>query len=134
LAETPQLPPPPPHLDSYYEGAIGWSAKKNDLPHAPLQSSLCAVVEAPAKPAQRQEVRIADQIAIRSYVLAKNIGKIGEKMHLARANIRKNIFFLITLNLPSRCFNFFVPNFAIFSLFPIKHSLHHYFNYNNITF
>ncbi len=24
LAETPQLPPPvPPHMDSYYEGAIG---------------------------------------------------------------------------------------------------------------
>ncbi len=62
------------------------------------------MVEAPAKPAQRQEVRIADQIAIRSYVLAKNIGKIGEKMNFARANIRKNILVLITLNIPSRGF------------------------------
>jgi hypothetical protein len=48
-----------------------------------LCNPLSAVVEAPPKPAQRQEVRIADQIAIRSYVLAKNIGKIGEKMNFA---------------------------------------------------
>jgi hypothetical protein len=58
------------------------------------------VVEAPAKPAQRQEVRIADQIAIRSYVLAKNIGKIGEKMNFARANISNIFLALITLNIP----------------------------------
>jgi hypothetical protein len=65
---------------------------KDDLTYAPLQFCLCAVVEAPAKPAQRQEVRIADQIAIRSYVLAKNIGKIGETMNFARANIPKHFF------------------------------------------
>jgi hypothetical protein len=58
------------------------------------------VVEAPAKPAQRQEVRIADQIAIRSYVLAKNIGKIGEKMNFARGNISNIFLALITLNIP----------------------------------
>ena len=34
-------------------------------------------VVAPAKPV-RKEVGIADQIAIRSYVLGKNIGKVGE--------------------------------------------------------
>ncbi len=32
LAETPELPPLPPHLDSYYEGAIG---------HQRLTTSLC---------------------------------------------------------------------------------------------
>jgi len=48
-----------------------------DLPAPRARGPKKEVVEAPAKPAQRQEVRIADQIAIRSYVLAKNIGKIG---------------------------------------------------------
>jgi hypothetical protein len=87
------------------------------------------VVEAPAKPAQRQEVRIADQIAIRSYVLAKNIGKIGEKMNFARANIPKNIFALITLNLSSRSFLYLFKFSRISRLFSIKHSLHHSFTY-----
>jgi hypothetical protein len=62
------------------------------------------VVEAPPKPAQRQEVRIADQIAIRSYVLAKNIGKIGETTFCTCKYSQKN-------TLPRF---FFVQNFAIF--------------------
>ena len=43
--------------------------------------NLFSVVEAP-KPAARQEVRIADQIAIRSYVLGKNIAKTGETISI----------------------------------------------------
>ncbi len=81
---------------------------------------LCAVVEAPAKPAQRQEVRIADQIAIRSYVLAKNIGKIGEEIFCTCKYTQK---------IPCRGFSLFkIQRFS--RIFDIEHSLHHSFNYS----